>query len=57
VRPYKRPAPEKLAASEMPAREEESPATSLPTEANLPARARGPRIAQVRMLKPQSQTT
>ena len=67
VRPYKRPAYEKSAASEIPVRDEAPPATSQPTEiippadANggetSPARARGPRIAQVRMLKPQSQTT
>jgi hypothetical protein len=67
VRPYKRPPYEKPAASEMPALGEASPATpqasetSLPADANggevPPARARGPRIAQVRMLKPQPQTT
>lgn len=67
VRPYKRPTHEKSNASEMPIREEASPATSQPIEAGppadanggetLPARARGPRIAQVRMLKPQPQTT
>ena len=63
VRPYKRPAYEKPAASEMPVREEASPPTeaSPPADANggevPPARARGPRIAQVRMLKPQPQTT
>jgi len=67
VRPYKRPTYEKPAASEMPIREEASPATSPPTETSAPAdanggetspaRTRGPRIAQVRMLKPQPQTT
>jgi hypothetical protein len=67
VRPYKRPAYEKPDASKMPVREEASPATSPPTEIippadtnggeTPPARARGPRIAQIRMLKPQSQTT
>jgi hypothetical protein len=67
VRPYKRPAFKSPPASETPPREEASIATSPPTEVspladangseNPPARARGPRIAQVRMLKPQSQTT
>ncbi len=67
VRPYKRPAPERPASSEMPVREEASSATSPPTETSppadanggetSPARTRGPRIAQVRMLKPQPQTT
>ena len=63
VRPYKRLAPERPAAPEMPVREEVSPQTeaSPPADANggetPPTRARGPRIAQVRMLKPQPQTT
>jgi len=63
VRPYKRPAHERPAASEMPIREEAPPPTVAgpPADANggevPPARARGPRIAQVRMLKPQPQTT
>lgn len=67
VRPYKRPAYEKLAGPEMSVRDEAAPATSPPTEASPPAdanggetppaRSRGPRIAQVRMLKPQPQTT
>jgi len=63
VRPYKRPAPERPDVSEIPAREEASPPTEIipPADANggenAPARARGPRIAQIRMLKPQPQTT
>jgi hypothetical protein len=67
VRPYRRPALKSPPASETPPRGEESSVTSPLTEAsphadangveNPPVRARGPRIAQVRMLKPQPQTT
>src|SRR5271168_2365190 len=67
VRPYKRPAYEKPATYEIPVREEAPPGTAQPTEIIPPAdanigetpqsRVRGPRIAQVRMLKSQPQTT
>jgi hypothetical protein len=67
VRPYRRPKHQQPPAVEVPAREEASPATAPLAAASPPAdsnaietpqpRARGPRIAQVRMLKPQPQTT
>ena len=67
VRPYRRSKNEPAPASETPICEDASPATAPPPEASPPAdskgneppqpRARGPRIAQVRMLKPQPQTT
>ena len=62
-----RPPREQPAELEAPAREVASPVTPPPTEAVTPAepngsetppiRTRGPRIAQVRMLKPQPQGT
>jgi hypothetical protein len=67
VRPYKRPIFKSTPATENPPREEASIDTLQPTEVGqpadangsetLPTRARGPRIAQVRMLKPQPQGT
>jgi hypothetical protein len=66
VRPYRRPIHQQPPAAEVPVREEASPAISPPAGASPPAdtndnetpqpRVRGPRIAQVRMLKPQPQT-
>jgi hypothetical protein len=57
VRPYKRPAYEKPAAPDGSVREEASPSADANGGETSPARARGPRIAQVRMLKPQPQTS
>jgi hypothetical protein len=67
VRPYRRSFPEQAAAIEMPAQENTQSSTQPPPEAipvtdsienePPPVRSRGPRIAHVRMAKPQPATT